>query len=112
VIEREHGPAVRVGKLGGTPPPGIGERFVEVARLRNVVIEEISSSGAPDPVDYRQEQDEWVVLLVGEADLDVDGERITLGAGDWVLLPAGTPHRVLRTTSGSRWLAVHIHSNA
>jgi cupin 2 domain-containing protein len=99
---------VRRGALGATPEPGTGESFAELARLGGVRIEEIVSSATPEPVDYRQAHDEWVVLLAGAATLDVDGERIDLGTGDWVLLPAGTPHRVVRTAAGSRWLAVHV----
>jgi len=40
--------------------------------------------------------------------LDVDGETATLGAGDCVLLPAGTPHRLLRVEPATSWLAVYL----
>ncbi|HEX7095866.1 MAG TPA: cupin domain-containing protein [Acidimicrobiales bacterium] len=100
---------VRRGRLDTDAAPASGERFSELARLRNVLIESIVSSASPDGAVYRQEQDEWVVLLEGSAELDVDGERVSLTAGDWVLLPAGVPHCVLRTSDGARWLAVHVH---
>lgn len=58
-------------------------------------------------MDFRQGSDEWVVLLDGGAQLEVDGERVVLRPGDWVLLPAGTPHRLVHTDAGTRWLAVH-----
>ena len=54
------------------------------------------------------EADEWVVVLDGSAELEVAGQQRTLAAGDWIVLPAGTPHRVLATTTGTRWLAVHV----
>jgi quercetin dioxygenase-like cupin family protein len=41
------------------------------------------------------------------ARLDVAGDEIALGAGDWVLIPAGTRHRVLSTEAGTHWIAVH-----
>jgi cupin 2 domain-containing protein len=91
------------------PAPATGERFDTLARVANVQIERITSSAAPDPTPYVQAQDEWVVLLAGEATLDVGGIETRLAAGDWLLLPAGTPHRVLATTAGARWLAVHVH---
>jgi hypothetical protein len=31
-----------------------------------------------------------------------------LEQGDWVLLPRRTPHRLIRTTQGTNWLAVHV----
>lgn len=102
-------PDVRRGRFDTAPPPDHGERFTELARVRNVVVESIVSSASPAADEYRQEQDEWVVLLDGSAELDVDGAHVSLAAGDWLVLPAGVPHRVLRTSHGARWLAVHVH---
>lgn len=96
----------------GEGAPATGERFETLVRAGNVHIERITSSAAPDPTVYVQRQDEWVVLLAGEATLDVDGQRVEMGPGDWVLLPAGTPHAVLATTAGARWLGVHVHPPA
>ena len=62
-----------------------------------------------EPAEYRQEQDEWVLLLEGGATLDVGGERVDLAPGDWVFLPAGVPHTLVRTDTGTSWLAVHLH---
>ena len=87
----------------------MGEEFRELARVQNVVIEEIVSSATPDSFEYRQPQDEWVVVLEGTARLDVDGTEVTLAAGEWVLIRALTRHRVLATEAGTRWLAVHVH---
>jgi mannose-6-phosphate isomerase-like protein (cupin superfamily) len=97
------------GSLDANSPPSTGERFRELVRVRNVVVEEIVSSSSPEPVEYVQVQDEWVVVLDGEAVLEVDGAEVRLVRGDWVLLPAATPHRVLMTAPGTRWLAVHVH---
>lgn len=101
--------AFDAGRLGSAPVPPSGEHFAEVARVHNVVIEEITSSTTPDLGEYRQGHDEWVVVLAGAADLQVGGALHSLASGDWMLLPASTPHRVLRTESGTRWLAVHVH---
>lgn len=89
--------------------PAAGERFEVLARCGNVEVERIVSSAAPEPTRYVQRQDEWVALLAGEASLDVDGETVHLRPGDWILLPAGTPHSVVAATAGARWLAVHVH---
>ena len=90
-------------------PPAQGERFDELLRHRQLVVERIVSSAAITPTDYVQAQDEWVLLVRGEAELRVAGELRTLKAGDYVFLPAGTPHRVERTQAGTLWLAVHLH---
>jgi cupin 2 domain-containing protein len=98
------------GSLGASSVPLVGEEFREVARVQNVVIEEIVSSATPDRVEYRQPHDEWVVVFEGTAKLDVDSNVVTLRGGEWVLIPAHTRHRVLETAAGTRWLAVHVHS--
>jgi cupin 2 domain-containing protein len=98
---------VRRGTVGSAGVPAHGERFVDLAHLPGAVVEEIVSSSRPNTGLQVQDHDEWVVLLEGGAQLDVDGELVTLAPHDWLLLPARTPHRVLRTDPGSRWLAVH-----
>jgi cupin 2 domain-containing protein len=93
-------------------PPVTGERFEALARSGATVIERIVSSDEPDSRTYDQMHDEWVVLLRGSAELEIAGARVALTEGDHVLLPARTPHRVLRTSSGAVWLAVHVHPAA
>lgn len=90
-------------------PPPKGERFDELLRHKNLVIERIISSSAITPQEYVQAQDEWVLLMRGEAVLQVDGRSVSLKAGDYLFLPAGTPHTVERTSEGATWLAVHLH---
>jgi mannose-6-phosphate isomerase-like protein (cupin superfamily) len=103
-------PPVLRGRLSfAADGPARGERATELARMGNVVVEQILSGQLDGPVDYRQDQDEWVVVLEGGAVLEVGGERLDLGPGDWVVLPAGVPHRLVETTPGTSWLAVHVH---
>jgi len=103
------GPGVGRGAL--RPPsdaPAAGERFETVLALRNLVVEQILSAATDEPVDHRQDADEWVVVLAGAAEMEVGGERLELGPGNWVFLPGGVAHRVLRTAPGTSWLAVHL----
>jgi cupin 2 domain-containing protein len=88
--------------------PRNGERVEEIARIGNLVIEQMLS-GQVEPVDYLQAHDEWVLVLSGGATLDVDGDVRELGTNDRVLLPAGTPHRLLTARPGTTWLAAHLH---
>lgn len=90
-------------------PPAEGERFDTLLEHRNLVIERIVSAADIQPVEYVQAQDEWVLLLRGGAVMQVAGEQVTLGEGDYLFLPAGTPHRVEQCEAGTLWLAVHLH---
>lgn len=90
-------------------PPATGERFEPLLSHRNLLIERIISSSAITPTEYVQTQDEWVVLVQGEAVLEVAGAPVTLKSGDHLFLPAGTPHTVARVSDGALWLAVHLH---
>lgn len=87
--------------------PEIGERTEELAQLGGVVVEYTLSGELSAPVTYDQAHDEWVVVLDGAAVLEVDGERMDLRIGDWILLPAHVPHRLVETRPGTRWLALH-----
>ena len=89
------------------------EEVVELVGRGDVRIERIVSTGQATPEDepYRQDHDEWVLLLAGAARvwLDGRGER-TLAPGDAILIPAGTMHRVAWTDPDEPtvWLAVHF----
>jgi cupin 2 domain-containing protein len=87
--------------------PATGEHVEQLAASEGLVVEHILSGTVETPVDYWQVEDEWVVLLTGSATLEVDGESLDLGPGDWLFLPARAPHRLVETTPGTSWLAVH-----
>ena len=73
------------------------EKFEQIVSGKNIQIERIISTGqTTNPREwYDQELDEWVILLQGEADLAYgDDTRIKLKAGDYLLIPAHTKHRV------------------
>lgn len=89
--------------------PSSGERFETLLQHRNLVIERIISSATTVPTPYVQEQDEWVLLVQGSAVLEIDGVAKSLKAGDYVFLPAQTPHTVTQVSEGALWLAVHLH---
>jgi len=90
-----------------TTVPARGERFVDLAAFGGLRVEHIVSSDTPDPGPQVRDWDEWVLVVAGSAHLEVAGVECSLAGGDWILLPAGTPHRVLRTASGTQWIAVH-----
>jgi quercetin dioxygenase-like cupin family protein len=98
----------RRGRLHDDPVPEQGERFDAVHDGGGVVIEHIVSSASVEPTGYDQDHDEWVVVLAGSATLTIEGEAVTVAAGDWLFLPAGTRHTVTGTEAGTQWLAVHL----
>lgn len=87
-----------------------GERFEDLFQTDKIRIERILSAPGSSSGPYDQEQNEWVLLLQGQAVLEVEGERVTLSAGEALLLPAHTPHSVLDTSKEPPciWLAVHV----
>lgn len=95
--------------LANAAPPAIGERFETLLRHRNLVVERIISSSAPEASEYIQQQDEWVVVIQGEARLNAGAESVALTAGDYLFLPAGTPHAVEYVAEGTIWLAIHLY---
>ncbi|MCU1460358.1 MAG: cupin [Acidimicrobiales bacterium] len=102
---------VRGRLLEARVAPVLGERVEELARFGadgvRVRVEQILSGELESPVDYLQDHDEWVVVLAGRAALEVGGEPVDVLAGEWVLLPKDVPHRLLKTSPGTNWLAVH-----
>jgi cupin 2 domain-containing protein len=59
---------------------------------------------------YDQPQDEWVIVLAGDAELAfADGATMRMTAGDYVHIPAHRRHRVAWTdpVQATVWLAVH-----
>ncbi|WP_426339579.1 cupin domain-containing protein [Pseudoduganella sp. S-14] len=90
-------------------PPATGERFDTLLSHKGLVIERIVSTSKIESQEYVQEQDEWVILLTGEAMLEVAGRRLSLKAGDYLFLPARTAHTVKKVSDGALWLAVHLH---
>lgn len=88
-------------------PPLTGERFDTLLQQPGLTIERIISSPRISSQLYLQEQDEWVLLLQGSAEMDIAGQAVSLQAGDYVFLPRQTPHRVISVADGSIWLAIH-----
>jgi mannose-6-phosphate isomerase-like protein (cupin superfamily) len=89
--------------------PERGETVHSLVRVGGARIDVILSGVLDAPVDYAGDDDEWFVLLDGTAELAVAGEVVSLGPGDWMVLPRGTRHRLVHTGPGTRWLTVHAH---
>lgn len=90
-------------------PPVTGERFETLLQHKNLVIERICSSSEILLNQYIQNQDEWFLLVKGTSDIEIDGMAKSLKPGDYVFLPANTPHCLRKVSAGALWLVVHLH---
>lgn len=88
------------------------EVFEDIINKPDLKLERIISKGqvTPEGQWYNQDQNEWVLLLKGYAELEIEGqsEAVILQAGDYLLLPAHCKHRVSYTseTEETIWLAL------
>ncbi len=96
-------------------PEQLPEELIECIFKRDTIrIERIISKGHITPAGhwYDQEGDEWVILLQGQATVlyEKDNQSFALTAGDYLLIPAHTRHRVEWTAPelDTVWLAVHL----
>jgi cupin 2 domain-containing protein len=94
-------------------PEGLDEELVEkLLANESFRIERIVSRGHASPPKfwYDQDEHEWVAVLTGKAQLQIEGKEtlVTLGPGDSCALPARTRHRVAWTEPNhdTIWLAV------
>ena len=75
-------------------------------------VERIVSCGhvSPDNFWYDQDQQEWVAVIQGEAELEFEDRTLRLRSGDWVLIPAHARHRVTYTSTAPPcvWVAVFL----
>jgi cupin 2 domain-containing protein len=95
------------GRLRGREAaPARGESIEGLVEGDGFSVEQILSGTLESAIDYRQDHDEWVLVLAGEAELTVDGAPTGLSAGEWLLLRRGVPHRLDSTLPGTSWLVV------
>ena len=87
------------------------ELFQSIVCADNILIERILSTGQTTPRGkwYDQDQDEWVILLQGEAVLSyADGSQIKLLTGDYLLIKNIALNIPLPILPVSGWLFMAI----
>lgn len=89
------------------------EEFIEILNKDNIRIERIVSNGQSSKEDfwYEQEENEFIVLLEGEAILefqDKEPSSLVLKKGDFYNIEKNVKHRVKYTSidTSTIWLAV------
>lgn len=106
---------MRIRNIYADVPKNIPQEIFEtIISNESVKLERILSKGhsTPNGQWYNQEQDEWVILLKGNAGLLFEGEDevIKMLPGDYLHIPAHRKHRVEWTATDQEtvWLAIHI----
>ncbi|SFV59317.1 Uncharacterized conserved protein [hydrothermal vent metagenome] len=89
--------------------PKKGEIFDTLLEHKNIKIIRIISSDEVDNKLYIQDEDEWVVVVEGEAILEINDIEKKLSKGESIFIGSKVPHRVIKTQNGTVWLAISIY---
>jgi cupin 2 domain-containing protein len=98
---------IRINNLhNGKSPDENREIFSTLFQNNSIKIESIQSWLKTPGEVYDQDQDEWVILLEGEAKLEIDNVIVDLQRGDYLFIPKHTLHRVHSTAKNTLWIGV------
>jgi len=94
------------------PKPAEDEFFQNIIKNEKLKIQRIVSHGHSSPKSgwYEAPDEEWIVLLDGEAILKfIDGKEVRLKSGDYLNIPAKSQHKVdwTKPDYDTIWLVVH-----
>lgn len=95
--------------LQNIPKSSQEEIFQTIQSTDKIRIERIISYGqtTPDDVWYDQNEDEFVIVLEGEADIKYDDNTTyKLKQGDSLFIKAHQKHQVIFTSNPTIWLAI------
>lgn len=86
------------------------EEFIDILKKPNIRIERIVSTGQKSKKDfwYEQKENEFVIILEGNAILQLEDKEIVLNKGDFYNIDSMIKHRVKYTSieEPTIWLAV------
>ena len=86
------------------------EEFIQILKNENIRVERIVSNGqtSKDNFWYEQEENEFVLLLEGDAILEFEDKELSLKKGDFINIEAKRKHRVKYTSKDKPtiWLAI------
>ncbi|HPN37507.1 MAG TPA: cupin domain-containing protein [Melioribacteraceae bacterium] len=90
----------------------VNEYFEDIIKQKGFRLERIISYGhvTPNEYWYDQDEDEFVLLLKGNAKLQFeDGNVIELSEGDYIIIPKHVKHRVIYTNTQTNtfWLTCY-----
>ena len=87
-----------------------GEVITTLLENEKIRIEKISSFGnaSPDGFWYCQDEDEWVMLTNGKAQIEFEDKIVDLCKDEHMLISAYKKHRVSYVSDDAEWLCVFI----
>jgi len=87
-----------------------GEMITIIFENEKIRIETISSFGnvSPDGFWYCQDEDEWVSVTKGRAQLQFEDGFVDICTGENMFIPAYKKHRVSYTSDDAEWLCVFV----
>lgn len=90
-----------------------GEKITVLYENSKIRVESIISYGnkSPDGFWYCQEEDEWVMLAKGGAELQFEGETVNLCVNENMYIPAYKKHRVSYASPDAEWLCVFVKNS-
>lgn len=62
------------------------------SQAATMVLEPGESTGGPD--NAHEDADQWLYVIGGEAEVEIDGEDVEVKPGELLLIPAGETHEV------------------
>lgn len=88
------------------------EYFEDILVTNNFKVERIISEGNASPENfwYDQEENEFVLLIKGYAEIEFEGnDVIQLYQGDFLIIPSHKKHRVKKTSENEKtyWLTIY-----
>ncbi|MDO5707829.1 MAG: cupin domain-containing protein [Andreesenia angusta] len=87
------------------PKLGEEEYFEELKKFKNGRIERIISSN--NTTDWlEQKEDEYVILIKGNAEIEYEDIKIEMSSGDTLYIPRGQKHRVSYTDEECIWICI------
>ena len=87
-----------------------GEEITTLFENEKTRVEKIVSFGNASPNDfwYCQDEDEWVMLTKGKAQLQFENDFVNICKDEHMLIPSGKKHRVSYVSDDAEWLCVFI----
>ncbi|MDR1461333.1 MAG: cupin domain-containing protein, partial [Campylobacteraceae bacterium] len=83
--------------------PNSDEIFEILHKQKNIEITHIVSSSKLSDILYDQDEDEFVIVLEGEAVLNIEEQRVCLKKGEYIFIKAHEKHRVLNCKDNTHW---------
>ncbi|NCS99594.1 cupin domain-containing protein [Candidatus Parcubacteria bacterium] len=84
------------------------EKFEELFRNEKIKVKRITSPKDFSSETFESQEDEWVYVISGHANLKIGEEVKELKTGDSVFIPKNTPNQVVETFEETAWLGIYL----